>query len=109
MLKHEPAEVTTPTAADARVTPAELTAALKTLEDRQSSTVAIGSVVDELRLNATPEQIWEQVQQQRAQAATAQTPPGQTDAEMSPLGRCRWIWMGLAAAIAYIYAHFIAG
>ena len=57
-----------PSAADARVTPDELNAALKALEDRQNSTVAIGSVVDELRLNATPEQIWEQVQAQRAQA-----------------------------------------
>ena len=109
MLKHEPAEVTTLTAANARVTPDELNAALKTLEDKQSSTVATGSVVDELRLNATPEQIWEQVQQQRAQAAAAQTPPVQTDVGMSPLGRYRYIWMGLAAAIAYIYARSIGG
>lgn len=54
-------------AADARVTPDELNAALKALEDQQNSTVAIGSVVDELQLNATPEQIWDQVQKQRAQ------------------------------------------
>ncbi len=76
MLQHEQADppAVAPTiplpvssAAEARVTPDELNAALKALEDRQSSTVAIGSVVDELRLNATPEQIWEQVQKQRAQ------------------------------------------
>ena len=76
MLQHEQTDPPTvsptiplpvPNAAEARVTPDELNAALKALEDRQSSTVAIGSVVDELRLNATPEQIWEQVQQQRAQ------------------------------------------
>ncbi len=78
MLQHEQTDpsvvpptipLPVPNAADARVTPDELNAALKALEDQQASTVAIGSVVDELRLNATPEQIWEQVQQQRAQAA----------------------------------------
>ena len=58
-----------PNAAEARVTPDELNAALKALEDRQNSTVAIGSVVDELRLNATPEEIWAQVEKQRAEAA----------------------------------------
>lgn len=81
MLQHEqtdpPAAAPTiplpvPNAADARVTPDELNAALKALEDRQTSTVAIGSVVNELRLNATPEQIWEQVQQQRVEAAQKQ-------------------------------------
>ena len=73
-----------PNAAEARVTPEELNAALKALEDHQSSTVAIGSVVDELRLNATPEQIWAEVQQQReqqrmqdaAEKQAKQNPPG---------------------------------
>ena len=75
MLQHEQTDppvsptipLPVPNAADARVTPNELNAALKALEDRQNSTVAIGSVVDELRLNATPEQIWEQVQKHREQ------------------------------------------
>ena len=88
MLQHEQtdppvsptAPLPIPNAADARVTPDELNAALKALEDRQNSTVAIGSVVDELRLNATPEQIWDEVQQQRAQVL--QTKAAQ-DAEQS--------------------------
>lgn len=80
MLKHEQTDppAVSPTiplsasnAAEARVTPDELNAALKALEDQQSSTVAIGSVVDELRLNATSEQIWEQVQKQREQQPQA--------------------------------------
>ncbi len=86
MLQHEQTDPQTvlptislpvPSAADARVTPDELNAALKALEDQQNSTVAIGSVVDELRLNATSEQIWEQVQRQRAQQAAEAAPKPQ--------------------------------
>ncbi len=96
------------TAADARVTPDELNAALKALEDQQSNTVAIGSVVDELRLNATPEQIWEQVQRQRTQAATAQASSVQTQASsvqtavppMIARSRRQVRWLVALAAVA---------
>ena len=89
MLQHEqtdppPISPTVPllvsSAAEARVTPDELIAALKTLENQQSGTVAIGLVVDELRLNATPEQIWEQVQRQRGQAVVKE-PAGVVNAK----------------------------
>ncbi len=111
MLQHEqtdPSAVSpaipppVPNAADARVTPDELNAALKALEDRQSSTVAIGSVVDELRLNATPEEIWAQVQKQRAGAApkpqTQAVPPVQTQQIGRQVrrgwhGMPGWIWI----------------
>ncbi|MGI4788308.1 MAG: DUF3060 domain-containing protein [Janthinobacterium lividum] len=74
MLKHETEESISENAAQARVTPDELNAALKALDaDKQqvarleASTVPIREVVDELHLDATPEQIWAQVQKQRAQ------------------------------------------
>ena len=91
-------------AAEARVTPDELNAALKALEDRQNSTVAIGSVVDELRLNATPEQIWEQVQQQRAQAA-AQASSVQAAVVQPAIRphRRRGRWYVLFAIICVVY------
>ena len=98
MLQHEqtdpPVSPTVPppipNAAEARVTPDELNAALKALEDRQNSTVAIGSVVDELRLNATPEQIWEQVQRQREQKQV--TKPAAVMAASAPARRRLRTW-----------------
>lgn len=108
MLKHEPAEIPVPTAAEARVTPEELNAALKALDDKQNSTVAIGSVVDELRLNATSEQIWEQVQKQRTQAA-AQTPPAQSFAvappRPRPRRRVRWWAIAIVGVIGWGALH----
>ena len=106
MLQHEqPVTPIVPSAAEARVTPEELNAALKALEDRQNGTVAIGSVVDELRLNATPEQIWEQVQKQRAQQGqAAQTPPVQSLAVMPKTLPSRRIWWTtITAAIGLIF------
>ena len=95
MLQHEqtdPPPVSPPIplpvpAANARVTPDELNAALKALEDQQSSTVAIGSVVDELHLNATPEQIWGQVQKQREQKQ--QMPPSRPQV-FQPQRKPKW-------------------
>ena len=109
MLQHEqPVTPIVPSAAEARVTPEELNAALKALEDRQSGTVAIGSVVDELRLNATPEQIWEQVQQQRAQREqAAQTPPAQSFAVMPKTLPRRRIWWATITAIAFIFGGIV--
>lgn len=132
MLQHEQTDPPTaasptvplpvPNAADARVTPDELNAALKALEDRQTSTVAIGSVVNELRLNATPEQIWEQVQQQRAQKQVLK--PAATVTPNAPARRRirtwrdikGWVWvlfwcsggLGLFSGVAHLGHHAAA-
>ncbi len=81
MLQHESQEPTVPSslpASQARVTPEELNAALEALDaDKQraarlqAETVPLGEAVDGLGLDATPEQIWAQVQRQRADAAQA--------------------------------------
>ncbi len=80
MLQHEPQEpqeqpAPTP-AAQIRVTSEELAQAINALEAskdeaarRLAGTVPIGQVVAELKLEATPEEVWAQVQKQRAQAA----------------------------------------
>jgi hypothetical protein len=85
MLEHEPQE--TPAsqipAAQRRVSAAELTRAVSALEDakaaeRVAGVAPIGQVVDELGLDSTPEEIWAQVQKQRAEAAPKpQTVPTQ--------------------------------
>jgi len=77
MLQHEPLEQTPETpAAQIRVTSEELAQAINALEASKDAaarhlagTVPIGEVVQELKLEATPEEIWAQVQRQRAQAA----------------------------------------
>ena len=77
MLQHEPQEqsVSTPPA-QIRVTADELAAAINALEASKdeearhlAGTVPIGQVIEEMKLEATPEEIWAQVQKQRAQAA----------------------------------------
>ena len=82
MLQHEPQEQeqSAPTpAAHIRVTSEELAQAINALEASKdeaarhlAGTVPIGEVVAELKLEATPEEVWAQVQKQRAQAAEAQ-------------------------------------
>ena len=104
MLQHQPEEPTVSNAADARVTPEELNAALKTLDDTQSSTVAIGSVVDELRLNATPEQIWEQVQKQRAEKQRAVQTVIPT-ATTRPRRRVRWWAVAIVGVVVWGAVH----
>ncbi len=90
-------------AADARVTPDELNAALKALEDPQNSTVAIGSVVDELHLSATPEQIWGQVQKQRTEAA-APKPQTVPAVQTQQIGRqVRLGWRGMRGWVWVIF------
>ena len=81
MLQHEPEQpLGTPAAptpaAQIRVTSEELAQAINALEASRdeaarnlAGTVPIGEVVQELKLEATPEEIWAQVQKQRAQAA----------------------------------------
>lgn len=84
MLEHEPQE--TPAvqpstaqipAAERRVSAEELTRAVSALEDakaaeRIAGVAPIGQIVNELGLDATPEEIWAQVQKQRAEAAAPQ-------------------------------------
>jgi len=83
MLQHEPQEqaASTPAAleipaAQIRVTSEELTQAINALEASRdeaarhlAGTVSIGEVVQELKLEATPEEVWAQVQKQRARKA----------------------------------------
>jgi len=81
MLEHEPQETPAPQtftaqipAAERRVSAEELTRAVSALEDakaaeRIAGVAPIGQVVDELGLDSTPEEIWAQVQKQRAEAA----------------------------------------
>ena len=86
MLKNESEEQAVPTAAaplpaaQVRVTPEELAAALNALEAGKQETarhlegtVPIGEVVSGMNLEATPEEIWAQVQKQRAQVQREQT------------------------------------
>ncbi len=98
MLQHESQEPTVPSslpASQARVTPEELNAALEALDaDKQraarlqAETVPLGEAVDGLGLDATPEQIWAQVQRQRADAAAqAAREEAAADAPREALGR----------------------
>ena len=85
MLQHEQEQSSeTPAAqtpaAQIRVTSEELAQAINALEASRdeaarhlAGTVPIGEVVKELKLEATPEEIWAQVQKQRAQAAEEET------------------------------------
>lgn len=73
MLQHEQEQPLETPAAQIRVTSEELAQAINALEAskdesarRLAGTVPIGEVVQELRLEATPEEVWAQVQRQRA-------------------------------------------
>lgn len=84
MLQQEPQEQAASTppapetpAAQIRVTSEELAQAINALEARKdeaarhlAGTVSIGEVVQELNLEATPEEVWAQVQKQRARKAS---------------------------------------
>ena len=84
MLKHEEntqssAQPPSPPAAEVRVTPEELAAAITRLEAKKDAhlrqadgTVAIGDVVEQLGLNATPEEILAEVEAERAKQTTRQ-------------------------------------
>lgn len=142
MLQHESHEQPTTTpAAQIRVTSEELTQAINALQASKdeaarhlAGTVPIGEVVKELNLEATPEEVWTQVQKQRtqqaaeaaaaeaaaaqrtqaaaAQAGIYQTPP-QAPLQQIPLQiplrprRRRWRWWAIAgvAWAAYGIAH----
>jgi len=87
MLKHdEPQDLP---AASQRVTAEELSRAVSAVDEARAAeqihgTAPIGQVVEELNLDATPEEIWAQVQRQRAEDA-AKT-PAQTG-RVSPAAR----------------------
>ncbi len=104
MLKHD--ETQDLPAASQRVTAEELSRAVSALDETRaaeqiSGTAPIGQVVEELNLDATPEEIWAQVQRQRAEdAAKAASVP---KARVSPAARRRgrgwreikgWVWIG---------------
>lgn len=88
MLQHEHQEQSTATpTAQIRVTAEELAQAINALEASKdeeaqhlAGTVAIGQVVDELKLEATPEELWAQVQKQRTRLA-AEVAAAQSAAE----------------------------
>lgn len=82
--QEEPQSIPPLPAAQRRVTPEELNAALEALESRRQEqahqvqqTVAIGEVVQELDLPVTPEEVWQQIQAQRAQKS-APPPPAES-------------------------------
>ncbi len=70
MLRHDDSsEISAPPAAQVRVTPQELAAALARLEARQGSldgTIPLGEAVQELGLNATPEELLREIEAGRA-------------------------------------------
>ena len=75
MMRQELGETVPLPAAQARVTPQELAAAITRLEARRdgeaAGTISIGEAVTELGLTATPEAVWAEVQAARAQQITA--------------------------------------
>ncbi len=77
MLKHD--ETQHLPAAQQRVTAEELARAVSAVDEARaaeqiSGTTPIGQVVDELNLDATPEEIWAQVQVQRVEDAARTSP-----------------------------------
>ena len=85
MLKSQEAENTAqsntpqPSASGARVTPEELSQALGAIEQRKQAeasrlagTIPIDEAVSELQLDSTPDEIWAEVQAQRAKALAVQ-------------------------------------
>ena len=82
MLKNQEAVPEPPTSvSQARVTPEELTQALAAIEARrqaEAKTIPLDQAVSELHLDSTSDEIWAEVQAQRAKAAAQQTGPPQT-------------------------------
>ena len=77
MLKNQDAVPEPPiSVSQARVTPDELNAALATIDARkqvEAKTISIDQAVSELNLDSTPDEIWAEVQAQRAEAAARRT------------------------------------
>ena len=76
MLQQEPQTEQTPSPAQRRVTPEELAKALAAVEARKEQsaretegTIPIGEAVQQLGFDATPEEIWAEVQARRTNAA----------------------------------------
>lgn len=101
MLQSEPEKIKTP-AAQVRVTPQELAAALARLEARQGGldgTIPLGDAVQELGLNATPEELLREIEAGRAQQQ--QRPPRTRGARLLRVGMS-----GLAAGVLVVSALF---
>lgn len=75
MLQQDPQNEPETPVAQIRVKSEELAKAISTIEARRQEeaqrlegTVVIGDIVEELHLDATPEELWAEIQKQRAQA-----------------------------------------
>ncbi len=87
MLRTQDANTDPPTpVSQARVTPEELTQALAAIESRKQAeasrlagTIPIGDAIADLHLDSTPEDIWAEVQAQRAKADAAQARSADAD------------------------------
>ena len=95
MLKHEDGpELLSPPAAQVRVTPEELAAAVAVLQankEGMAETISIGDAVEELSLDATPEEILKAVEARRKQRSSSSR-------------KRRRSWLALAAALVTIGA-----
>jgi|GEM_PF-1518971 len=86
MLRQQTEETASPLAEQERVTPEELSRALASIETcrqaeaaRLAGTIPINQAVSELHLDSTSDEIWAEVQAQRAKADTAQHQQGQQE------------------------------
>jgi hypothetical protein len=128
MLQNEPQTEPVTLQGQARITPEELSRAVAAIERRQEAearrlagTIAIDEAVAQLHLDATPEDIWREVQSQReaeaarqaaiqAETAHKRSPRAQTNSpqvqpKVSPRGRRR-SWPGFFIPIAVFWVIF---
>ncbi len=119
MLKNQDAAVPEPpvsippvSVAQARVTPEELTAALAAIEARRQAdakTIPLDQAVSELNLDSTSDEIWAEVQKQRAKAAAAVSVPAAATAPKIDAKTRRRGWRVLVAPALVIAVLMSAG
>lgn len=105
MLKQDAVPKPPTTVAEARVTPDELASALAAIEARRQAeaahlaeTIPIEQAVSELHLDSTSDEIWAEVQKQRARASARQKPPAQMvqpQPATKPRTSSRHAWMAM--------------
>jgi len=124
MLKNQDAvpepqiSVSPASVSQARVTPDELTQALAAIEAREQAeasrlagTIAIDQAVSDLHLDSTSDEIWAEVQDQRAKAAARQVGPPQMQAKprlIAPLTKRFRGWPVLIAPAIALWVVFSA-